>query len=572
MVRTDRSRCSRRSSGRSPRRSGSPGVVAWSIPRQVSSSSRDPRPGADPGPCAGAPPASEPSVTGPEPEPSRPSEKRGGSRPLCYRAARHADQPRAAAAPSAQPRPRAAPRLFRRPKSRHCDPDPPVHGLPRGRPGGRHRRCRRLQLLQPGLAGSARHPEQPDVRPADRRVRPGQQGQAGEPRRVQARGRRLRRHPGRGPRCNHRDRGQGLLVQPRLRRRGLHRGHGGHAGRPAPRRLDDHPAAGPRPPPARERLRGQPRGAQDPRDHPVPAPDRGLPGPGRQAGDHHGLSEPELLRQPVVRDQGGRADLLQQEPREPDPRPGRPARSDPPVADPLRPRQERRGPLLGRGQGRRRVPGGEDAARRPGHVRDRHSPQLRPRPDEDAQPALGRQAHRRRIRSGQERAGRARTAARGHLACPAFRVAGSGPARHDPLPGRRGRPVRRHRHGRLPGPDDPRLDDAGEDREVAVCRRADPQRLRHERPHSRPAEGPQDPVEGLGLDGQPARQEHPQRRCRGPRLPDRRGPRVWRLGELHGQGQERSSSRSSTSCPTAGASPDPRSSRSTMRSGSRTGR
>ena len=53
-------------------------------------------------------------------------QKRGCSRPLCYRAARHADQPRAAAAPSAQPRPRAAPRLLRRPESRHRDPDHPL--------------------------------------------------------------------------------------------------------------------------------------------------------------------------------------------------------------------------------------------------------------------------------------------------------------------------------------------------------------------------------------------------------------------------------------------------------------
>ena len=58
----------------------------------------------------------------------------------------------------------------------------------------------------------------------------------------------------------------------------------------------------------------------------------------------------------------------------------------------------------------------------------------------------------------------------------------------------------------------------------------------------------------------------------GHRLPDRRGPRLRRLGELHRPRATRSSSPSSTSWPTAGASPGRRSSRSTTRSASTTRR
>ena len=56
---------------------------------------------------------------------------------------------------------------------------------------------------------------------------------------------------------------------PGLRPRRLPVGHGRHPQRPAPWRFDDHPAARPGATPAAERLRGQPRGAQDPGDHPV---------------------------------------------------------------------------------------------------------------------------------------------------------------------------------------------------------------------------------------------------------------------------------------------------------------
>ena len=72
----------------------------------------------------------------------------------------------------------------------------------------------------------------------------------------------------------------------------------GHPLGPAARRVDDHPAARPRAAPARRGLRGHDLRAQDPRDHPVDPADRGLSGRQRQAGHHHRLPEPELLRQP----------------------------------------------------------------------------------------------------------------------------------------------------------------------------------------------------------------------------------------------------------------------------------
>ena len=57
---------------------------------------------------------------------------------------------------------------------------------------------------------------------------------------------------------------------------GLRCGDDRHDQRPATRRIDDHPAARPGPAPPAERLRGQSRGAEDPRDHPVDPADPGL--------------------------------------------------------------------------------------------------------------------------------------------------------------------------------------------------------------------------------------------------------------------------------------------------------
>ena len=49
---------------------------------------------------------------------------------------------------------------------------------------------------------------------------------------------------------------------------------------------------------------------------------------------------------------------------------------------------------------------------------------------------------------------------------------------------------------------------------------------------------PQDPQVRPVLDPRPARPQHQQRRGRGRRLPDRRDPRLCRLGQLHVQGQQ----------------------------------
>ena len=79
------------------------------------------------------------------------------------------------------------------------------------------------------------------------------------------------------------------------------------AARQQPRRLDDHPAARPR---AAARPGARPGPAPDRRaqaqgDHPVDPPDQGVPGRGGQADDHHRLPQPELLREPELRREGG---------------------------------------------------------------------------------------------------------------------------------------------------------------------------------------------------------------------------------------------------------------------------
>ena len=91
-----------------------------------------------------------------------------------------------------------------------------------------------------------------------------------------------------------------------------------------------------------------------------------------------------------------------------DPRPDRDPRRDPPVADEVRPRQERRGglPRVEVAEGAECPTTRSSSSSR--RLRDRQAPQLRPRPDEDPQPAHRGQAHRRRVRGGQGGAGRPR--------------------------------------------------------------------------------------------------------------------------------------------------------------------
>src|SRR6185436_16109720 len=109
------------------------GVVAWSIPRQVSSSSSVPSFGA----VAEEEPDEVPEgVTSRSAEPSRPTGQGGSPRPLCYRAARHADQPREAPAPPARRPSRTASPVLRPAEGPHCHPDPPLRHPPPGGPGG----------------------------------------------------------------------------------------------------------------------------------------------------------------------------------------------------------------------------------------------------------------------------------------------------------------------------------------------------------------------------------------------------------------------------------------------------
>ena len=65
------------------------------------------------------------------------------------------------------------------------------------------------------------------------------------------------------------------------------------------------------------------RRAQAQGDHPVDPPDQGVPRRAGQADDHHRLPQPELLRQPELRREGGGRDLLRDRPLEDRPRPRR---------------------------------------------------------------------------------------------------------------------------------------------------------------------------------------------------------------------------------------------------------
>ena len=137
----------------------------------------------------------------------------------------------------------------------------------------------RLRLLQPRPDRSRRSSsssiafEQPSIvydRTGNGRARP--------VRRPPPRARDVRRHPAGDDRRHDRDRGQGLLDEPRLRHRRHRLRRPRHPRRPAARRLDDHPAARAGPPAARRRLRGLGLRPEDPGDHPVDPPHPGLPG------------------------------------------------------------------------------------------------------------------------------------------------------------------------------------------------------------------------------------------------------------------------------------------------------
>ena len=154
------------------------------------------------------------------------------------------------------------------------------------------------------------------LRPAggDGHLRPDRRDRAGALRRVQARGRHVRRDPADPPRRDDRGRGQDVLGERGLRP-GRHR-----RGRPRlvrgdrPRRVDDHPAAGPRAP-ARRRPRPGPRPDVERKLKEIIQSIRvtqAFRGRGRQGSDHHRLPQPELLRQPDLRREGGLRVVLRQ--------------------------------------------------------------------------------------------------------------------------------------------------------------------------------------------------------------------------------------------------------------------
>ena len=257
-----------------------------------------------------------------------------------------------------------------RARRRDPPPDPhrhPDHRRPRERPARRgrhdvHGRC--VQLLRAGPAGPQGGAHRPRLRAADDRLRPHRQGRARAPRRAQRRevvrfdqipgemldattaieDQNFWKNPGFDPfaivsagldTIAGRPRGASTITQQLVRARLL--------------------------PP--EAFDGLDLRAQDPRDHPVDPPDRGVPGRRGQAGDHHRLPQPELLRQPDLRRAGGGQGLLRQGDRRPDPGPVRDPRRDPAVTDEVRPRAQRRGGLprpgarADRGDGRdHRVP------------------------------------------------------------------------------------------------------------------------------------------------------------------------------------------------------------------------
>ena len=182
------------------------------------------------------------------------------------------------------------------------------------------------------------------------------------------------------------------------------------------------------------------------------------PGIDGKKADHHRLPQPELLRQPELRDQGRREGLLRdRRPVQGHPRPGGDPGRHPPVADVVRPAQERRAGVLGQDRRGGGLPGRQDPARGPARLPDRRPARPDPDPDAGAPAAAAHQehVHGRRLRCGARRTGRPQAAGQRQLARSPLRLAGPPPARVDPV--RRGarRHLRSRRHRRLQGHHDP---------------------------------------------------------------------------------------------------------------------
>ena len=125
-------------------------------------------------------------------------------------------------------------------------------------------------------------------------------------------------------------------------------------------------------------------------------------------------------------------------------------------------------------------------------------------------------------------------------------------ARRDLLPRHARTTAPRSTRGGLQRHDDPRLEHAEDRREVGLRRGASAERQGPDEPSSTPARSRSRPRAGSSACAATTSTTPPPA-VDG--LPDRRDPGLRRQRQLHVQGQPRSSSRSSTSWPTAGASP-----------------
>ena len=446
----------------------------------------------------------------------------------------------------------------------HRHPAPPVLVLPRARAARVLGVGGRVQLLQPGTCRIPATLDNLHVRPADvvyDRTGKVELASSASP----ARGRDLRPDPARDARRDDRDRGQGLLDEPGLRPRGL------RLGRPR------HPQRQPRggstitqqlvrarllPP---ERLRGLGLRAQDPGDHPVAPPDRGL----SRARRASRRSSTAYLNQNFYGNQSygvaaAAQQLLRQGPEGPDPGPGRIL-----AAIPQSPTKFDLVKNAMRSADRTRTP----RARRPrSGSSSRRTPRSSPRRNYVLDLMKTRS-----VLSGTKHTVAEYEAAKGEpvdprarrrrqLAGAALRVAGPQPARRDPVRhvGRQckdidtgGYRVTTTLNWKMQPTVEKWLYAARSRPNMPGTRRKLLKRLKIPRTDWSWIQN----LRGTNIHNGAGR---------GHGLPDGRGPRVRRLAPATPRTATRSSSPSSTSCATAGASRDRRSSRSTTSSASRT--
>ena len=173
-------------------------------------------------------------------------------------------------------------------------------------------------------------------------------------------------------------------------------------------------------------------------------------------------------------------------------------------------------------------------ARRAPGLRDRPASKQGPRPDEVAQPADRRQAHAGRVRRGEDWSRSSSTRRSRPTGRPPSSCGRSAASSARSCARTRRTTAREVDTGGLPGHHHASTEHAAHRREVGLRRGARPEL---EGPAGDP-EQPQDREGRPGLDPGPAWPQHQQRRGRGHRLSDRRGPCLRRVGQLHVQGQQ----------------------------------